>query len=90
MNPGIDRQAEGKNTGENRHAGGEQAIRIRWTVRDTGGQRQMERQQIGSLEKGERRRAERKSAAGQETGDEASWWGADRRRKWAKGQGQGE
>ena len=50
----------------------------------------MERQQIGSLEKGERRRAERKSAAGQETGDEASWWGADRRRKWAKGQGQGE
>ena len=38
----------------------------------------MERQQIGSLEKGERRRAERKSAAGQETGDEASWWGADR------------
>jgi len=27
-------------------------------VRDTGGQRQMERQQIESLEKGERRRAE--------------------------------
>ena len=58
-------------------------------MRDAGGQRQMERQQIGSLEKGERRRAE-SLLLGRRLDMRQAGSGADKSRKRARGQGQGE
>ena len=49
----------------------------------------MERQHIGSLEKGERRRAE-SLLLGRRQDMRQAGRGADKSRKWAKGQGQGE
>ena len=49
----------------------------------------MERQQIGSLEKGERRRAESVLLGRRQEMRQAGRW-ADQSWKWAKGQGQGE
>ena len=60
-------------------------------MRDAGGQRQMERQHIGSLEKGDRRRAESLLLGrGQEAGHEASWQGGRQKQEVGKGARTGE